>query len=146
RCQYCRLQKCVQMGMRADHCQPERKPLALETSSAAFPALSTASSSILMPQPRSSQSMQQSTSSHSPTSRTVLPRGSVPDINNILDNQTAMSIIEATACGNNAFNNNTPISTSKNNGDLNTLANVVSNLMAFKQVNVPPITSSSSST
>lgn len=32
RCQYCRLQKCVVMGMRADHCQPERKPLALESS------------------------------------------------------------------------------------------------------------------
>ena len=30
RCQYCRLQKCVAMGMRADHCQPERKPLALD--------------------------------------------------------------------------------------------------------------------
>src|SRR5699024_3131081 len=101
------------------------------------------STSILLPQPRSSQSMQ--STSHSPTSRTVLPRGSVPDINNIFDNQTAMSIIEATAVGNN-LNSSTPISTSKNNGDLNTLANVVSNLMAFKQVNVPPINTSGGST
>ncbi|KAI1288448.1 Nuclear receptor subfamily 2 group C member 2 [Halotydeus destructor] len=30
RCQFCRLQKCLQMGMRADHCQPERKPLLLD--------------------------------------------------------------------------------------------------------------------
>src|SRR5699024_2670056 len=108
RCQYCRLQKCVQMGMRADHCQPERKPLALEgtSSSTAFPVLSTtvSSSSLLLGQPRSSQSMQPA-SSHSPTSRTVLPRGSVPDINNIFDNQTAMSIIEATANCGNTFSN-----------------------------------------
>ena len=33
RCQYCRLQKCLTMGMRADHCQPERKPLLLDSSS-----------------------------------------------------------------------------------------------------------------
>lgn len=140
RCQFCRLQKCIQMGMRADHCQPERKPLALESSTpSTFPTLSTpSSSSILMPQPRSTQTIQQS-SSHSPTSRSVLPRGSVPDMNNLFDNQAALSIIEATACGNNFTSTSTPISTTKNNGDLNTLANVVSNLMALKQVNVPPI-------
>lgn len=149
RCQYCRLQKCVQMGMRADHCQPERKPLALEGTSAvaAFPVLATtassSSSSLLLCQPRSSQAIA-SVSSHSPTSRTVLPRGSVPDINNIFDNQTAMSIIEATANCGNTFNSTPISSSSKNNGDLNTLANVVSNLMAFKQVNVPPINSCSS--
>ncbi|KAJ6218507.1 hypothetical protein RDWZM_009664 [Blomia tropicalis] len=128
RCQYCRLQKCVQMGMRADHCQPERKPLALEGTASNFPVLTTPNTSILMPQQRSIQS-----TSHSPTSRTVLPRGSVSDINNIFDNPTALSIIEATACGNN-FANNTSNSSGKNNGDLNTLANVVSNIMAFKQV------------
>lgn len=171
RCQYCRLQKCVQMGMRADHCQPERKPLALEGSLSQTPnafassvpsaTLATPSGSILL----SSQSSGRQTSSqsissvvggssgsstHSPTSRpplVQLPRGSVPDINNsIFDNQTAMSIIEATqvaTCQAGTFGgggSSSGLSSGhhhKNNGDLNTLANVVSNLMAFKQVTAP---------
>lgn len=148
RCQYCRLQKCIQMGMRADHCQPERKPLALENSAAAAAAnfqqtlsSSTASSSILLtPQTRQTQaSMQNTVSSHSPTNRNaaaaISRSGTVSEMNNIFDNQAALSIIEATACGKN-FANSTPLNTNKNNGDLNTLANVVSNLMAFKQANV----------
>lgn len=44
RCQYCRLQKCVQMGMRADHCQPERKPLALDPNATLSIAGTTTSS------------------------------------------------------------------------------------------------------
>ncbi|OTF71166.1 hypothetical protein BLA29_005427 [Euroglyphus maynei] len=85
RCQYCRLQKCIQMGMRADHCQPERKPLVLENSACSnFVTLtSTTNSSILMaPQARSTQAtihqqqhqqqqqqQSSSSSSHSPTPR-----------------------------------------------------------------------------
>lgn len=142
RCQFCRLQKCIQMGMRADHCQPERKPLALDgsigqivsTAAATFPVNTASSSSILIPQ----SGARSTPTSHSPTSRSVLSRGSVSDMNNLFDSPAALSIIEATACGNN-YTTSTPISTSKNNGDLNTLANVVSNLMAFKQVNVPSI-------
>ena len=174
RCQYCRLQKCVQMGMRADHCQPERKPLALESAAAAAAAnqqqqqqqsVATTSSAFAVSCKQettggsaagSGGSMLQSvrgsggpsgtagstTSSHSPTSRSSsagggLPRGSVPDIASIFDNQTAMSIIEATA------NSGAASGHGKNNGDLNTLANVVSNLMAFKQVTVPSTLSSS---
>ncbi|KPM08493.1 nuclear receptor subfamily 2 group C member 2-like protein [Sarcoptes scabiei] len=173
RCQYCRLQKCIQMGMRADHCQPERKPLVLENSnSSSTPTFTTipvsSSNSILLQQSvrssatnvpsatsLSSSSLstssvihphhhQQTTSHSSPppptpttstTTRSVssIPRNTVQEINNIFDNQTALSIIEATACNNN-FSGSTPINATKNNGDLNTLANVVSNLIAFKQV------------
>ncbi|KAG9508508.1 Nuclear hormone receptor family member nhr-41, partial [Fragariocoptes setiger] len=43
RCQYCRLKKCIRMGMKSEHCQPERKPLALYGSSSSS---SLASSSL----------------------------------------------------------------------------------------------------
>nr|XP_027200244.1 nuclear hormone receptor HR78-like [Dermatophagoides pteronyssinus] len=188
RCQYCRLQKCIQMGMRADHCQPERKPLVLDnsstTSTTAVTNFATSTTmtntgsnnncSILMPshqqqqQNRSTthhhQHQQQSSSSsshsHSPTPRNAsaaaaaaataamlrncsttstnattaaAAAAAVQEMNNLLDNKAALSIIEATAC---VQNPNSTLNSHKNNGDLNTLANVVSNLIAFnKQVN-----------
>lgn len=146
RCQFCRLQKCLQMGMRADHCQPERKPLALEGSASAIQAVIAAATnstqSLSLPS-RSSLVFANSNSTSSTTSqRPILPRGSTaPEMSNIFENQTAMSIIEATASGANASVSG---HSSKTNGDLSTLANVVSNLMALKQVAVAAINANNS--
>lgn len=189
RCQYCRLQKCILMGMRADHCQPERKPLALEqqhqhnsavsttapaTTNSPFTITATTGTGTILLQPvtasasgqtsTSSSSMQHSssTSSHSPnvTSRSsrnvaaaAAAAAAVQEMNNLFgDNQAAaMSIIEATAgaaaANPAAFNQSASHhNNNKNNGDLNTLANVVSNLIALKQVTQQQDQSSSSTT
>ncbi|XP_054154276.1 orphan steroid hormone receptor 2-like [Oppia nitens] len=132
RCQFCRLQKCLQMGMRADHCQPERKPLALEGSASAIHAVIAAATNQNQSLPTRSFTTT-STNSTLPQ-RPILPRSA--DISSIFDNQTALSIMEATASGTNSGHS---IHTSKANGDLSTLANVVSNLMALKQVAVAAI-------
>ncbi|CAG2102756.1 unnamed protein product [Medioppia subpectinata] len=142
RCQFCRLQKCLQMGMRADHCQPERKPLALEGSSAsaiqAVIAAATNSAQILP-----SRSYTTTNTTCSPSQRHILPRGgSSAEMAAMFDSQTALSMMEATASG--ANSGHSP-HTSKANGDLSTLANVVSNLMALKQVAVAAISANSCS-
>jgi testicular receptor 2 len=118
------------MGMRADHCQPERKPLALEGSASAIQAVIAAAtnSSQLMPSRSYTTTNTTSTSSQ----RQILPRGgSVADMSALFDNQSALSMMEATVSGANSGHTS---HTSKANGDLSTLANVVSNLMALKQV------------
>ena len=134
RCQFCRLQKCLQMGMRADHCQPERKPLALEGSASALHSvIGTAANSS---QPMTVRSFT-TTATSTPSHRPILPRGgsSASEMSKIFDNQTAMSFIDA--------NSGLSSHTSKTNGDLSTLANVVSNLMALKQVAVAAINANS---
>ncbi|KAH9422322.1 Nuclear receptor sub 2 group C member 2 [Dermatophagoides pteronyssinus] len=192
RCQYCRLQKCIQMGMRADHCQPERKPLVLDNSSTTSTTVTNFATSttmtttggsnnnncsILMPSHQQQQQQNRSTThhhhqqqsssssshSHSPTPRNAsaaaaaaataamlrncsttstnattaaAAAAAVQEMNNLLDNKAALSIIEATAC---VQNPNSTLNSHKNNGDLNTLANVVSNLIAFNKQSNPTI-------
>jgi len=111
----------LQMGMRADHCQPERKPLALETSASALQAVIAGGTNSVQSMP--SRSFTPNTISTS-SQRPILPRGgtSGTDMSNIFGKQTAMSIIETPDSGH----------TSKTNGDLSTLANVVSNLNGIK--------------
>lgn len=188
RCQFCRLQKCIQMGMRADHCQPERKPLGLSESSQSGISSSTkndmttsssnatinnlnnnqlgslglppntviSASSISPPimqqhQQRSSSSASNhhhhhSASHHtSPSVRSILPKPIMSrspnsnnnnnhtnhpsqDLNSILENsQSALNSVIA------MDQLNGP-SSGATNGDLSTLANVVSNLVALRQV------------
>ncbi|RWS08298.1 nuclear receptor subfamily 2 group C member 2-like protein [Dinothrombium tinctorium] len=122
RCQYCRLQKCLQMGMRADHCQPERKPLILENS----PNNQTPNATNLR-----SLASGVSTSSSTPFNAGSHPRPIFPkplssreELSSFFDSsQHSLAAIEGAA---NA--------SSTSNGDLSTLANVVSNLVALKQV------------
>lgn len=131
RCQYCRLQKCLQMGMRADHCQPERKPLSLDQQSSNS-LLTAVSNSIQTPIVQRPTFVTANFASSTSSQRPILPRFTSANEISILDNQTAMSIIEATASGANAGSGLSH--SAKTNGDLSTLANVVSNLMAMKQV------------
>ena len=129
RCQFCRLQKCLTMGMRADHCQPERKPLALDPTSTSgspaplgLPPNTLISSPIMSNHPRSGSS----NSNHS-SSRALYPKASSSDLNNILESsQSALASIMGDSQPNG-------VSTGSN-GDLSTLANVVSNLVALRQV------------
>ena len=138
RCQFCRLQKCLTMGMRADHCQPERKPLALDPSSSRSPAPSSRSpapldlspntvnsSPVMTNHPRSGSS----NSNHSSSRHNTYPKPSSSDLNNILESsQAALASIIAES-----QHNGVGVS-SGSNGDLATLANVVSNLVALRQV------------
>jgi hypothetical protein len=133
RCQYCRLQKCLSMGMRADHCQPERKPLAVESGSPT-PALTLPASSLLNSQPApsarpaSKSSNSSATSSHSHRPIFPKPTAMAHDLSNLIESsQSALSTIME--------NGSHPA-----NGDLSTLANVVSNLVALRQVAAAAVT------
>jgi len=144
RCQYCRLQKCLAMGMRADHCQPERKPLTLDgNSSAGSPAsglhlppntiLSNASPLVSSGHLRSTFSSSSRDAPSNQSSRLIFPKAS-NDLSQLLESvqssqsaQALASIMDASAVTNG-------IPTTTTNGDLSTLANVVSNLVALRQV------------
>lgn len=148
RCQFCRLQKCLAMGMRADHCQPERKPLVLDVPVTSHPGVNLPPNTILtsstsnVPSTRSLALPVSSSSSSSFTSsgqqqqqqqshRSIFTK---PDLSNLLESsQSALnSIID-----NNNSKNGVASSSTSNGGtgsDLTTLASVVSNLVALRQV------------
>lgn len=135
RCQYCRLQKCLSMGMRADHCQPERKPLAAESSSSPTPTLlSLPPNTILQPAVRPASAKSSSNASLI-SHRPIFPKpstGMTQDLSSLLESsQSALSTIME--------NGSHPA-----NGDLSTLANVVSNLVALRQVAAAAVTLNSS--
>lgn len=131
RCQYCRLQKCLSMGMRADHCQPERKPLAVESGSPT-PTLALPPNTILNSQPTVRSAPKQSNSSQRP----IFPKPSTTmphELSNLLESsQSALSTIMENG------------SHATNGTDLSTLANVVSNLVALRQVAAAAVTLNSS--
>jgi len=157
RCQFCRLQKCLTMGMRADHCQPERKPLALEPATSSSPAGLPPNTILNSPVMRRSGS---SNSNHSISSKALYSKSgtatssSPSDLNNIIESsQSALASIMAETAQQNGLaaavrnrdisalaaimaesvqQNGLPAAGS--NGDLSTLANVVSNLVALRQV------------
>ena len=117
RCQYCRLQKCLSMGMRADHCQPERKPLAVDADGALLPPNTLLSS----PAPRVQPKAAAVAAPPALAPRPIFPKPA-HDLSNLLESsQSALSCIMEN--GSHAAN-----------GDLSTLANVVSNLVALRQV------------
>lgn len=137
RCQYCRLQKCLQMGMRADHCQPERKPLLMEAMGMQLPPnmlINTTLAGQLRPL---SVAPAIASSSFSSSQRPIFPKPSPgasansQDLHSLLENsQSAINMaIEASSGSKNAAG-----ASSTSNGDLSTLANVVSNLVALRQV------------
>ena len=129
RCQYCRLQKCLSMGMRADHCQPERKPLAVESGSPTPTALSLPPNTLLQPASRPASKSSNSSTSHT-SHRPIFPKPTAMthDLSNLLESsQSALSTIME--------NGSHPA-----NGDLSTLANVVSNLVALRHVAAAAVT------
>lgn len=147
RCQFCRLQKCLAMGMRADHCQPERKPLVLDVPVTSHPGVNLPPNTILtssssnLPSRTVALPVSSSSSSFSSAgqqqqqqqvSRSIFSKTS--DINSLIESsQCALnSIID----NNNSKNGVASSSTSNGNSasDLNALASVVSNLVAFRQV------------
>jgi len=135
RCQYCRLQKCLQMGMRADHCQPERKPLLMEVTQ--LPPnipISTNTGTILQLVRTNSLANAAAAASAASSSapRAIFPKPSPrEDLQSLLENsQSALNnMMEATSASNASGG-----ASSTSNGDLSTLANVVSNLVALRQV------------
>jgi len=133
RCQYCRLQKCLAMGMRADHCQPERKPLALDgNSSVGSPAsgLNLPPNTILSnasPHLRSFSSS--SRDAPSSQSRRIFPKSDFSQLmESVQSSQSAQAL--ASIMDPSSVTNGIPTT----NGDLSTLASVVSNLVALRQV------------
>lgn len=134
RCQYCRLQKCLSMGMRADHCQPERKPLAVESGSPT-PTLALPPNTILNSQP-TCRSTSKTTNASSQNQRPIFPKPSTTmphELSNLLESsQSALSTIMENG------------SHAANGTDLSTLANVVSNLVALRQVAAAAVTLNSS--
>jgi len=156
RCQFCRLQKCLQMGMRADHCQPERKPLALAEpatnpasgnvggTNCSGPAsiLSLNSSVSLVPNLRPLCSLTNvASSSPSVSSGQHRPLFSQPcsnqqDLNSLLENRFHASTLNLSANDGSSAPGGGPDSgaTSTSNDDMSTLASVVSNLVALRQV------------
>lgn len=133
RCQYCRLQKCLSMGMRADHCQPERKPLAVESGSPT-PPQALPPNTILNSQPTARSSSKPTANSQS--QRPIFPKPSTAmphELSNLLESsQSALSTIMENG------------SHATNGTDLSTLANVVSNLVALRQVAAAAVTLNSS--
>lgn len=142
RCQYCRLQKCLQMGMRADHCQPERKPLALAESACNNAASSSASCILnnavnLVPNLRAACSLTSSSSLLAGQHRPIFPKPNTAqqDLANLLENSHRGS---SPALNNNSITGMAITdggATSTSNDELSTLANVVSNLIASRHVN-----------
>lgn len=145
RCQYCRLQKCLAMGMRADHCQPERKPLVLDAnSSVGSPAsglnlppntiLSNASPLVSSGHLRSTFSSSSSRDAPSnQSSRLIFPKPS-NDFSQLIESVQSSQSAQALASIMDASSVTNGIPTTTTNGDLSTLANVVSNLVALRQV------------
>ncbi|XP_053213092.1 orphan steroid hormone receptor 2-like [Panonychus citri] len=162
RCQYCRLQKCLHMGMRADHCQPERKPLALEynnnnnnnnnnlhnsgnvisnlnslvpnirpLSAAAAAAVAAATGSLSTVASSSSPSNNSMVINHH---RAIFPKptSNQPELASLLESNHPTSGGGNGGDGNSSGGNGSAVATSTSNGDLSTLANVLSNLVAFR--------------
>lgn len=157
RCQYCRLQKCLQMGMRADHCQPERKPLALEYNNnnnihtnsvnvmnnlnSLVPNLRPLNAATAAAVAAGSLSTVASSSSNSMIinhhHRAIFPKptSNQNELASLLENNHPTSMGSGGANGGDggsSAGNGSSGATSTSNGDLNTLANVVSNLVAFR--------------
>lgn len=107
RCQYCRLQKCLSMGMRADSVQSERKP-ADTREKPVTPPMATSSQRIYIRKDLRS------------------PLAALPTFSSEKDARTA-SVIDA-ALNSGAMTNNV----NAGNADLSTLANVVTTLAAMK--------------